>query len=294
MRGLCGRKGGRLPGAVLLGALSLLPVLVSAQDTRDAGAPTVSHQEVVDRLMELQEEIERLLPHLPPELRRQIAAELARRAASQQEQAERAARGEAQGSAAPGEPEASPEEAAAAGSPESPPSPPGTSTEPRPPEPSVPAPRPPNRTVCNTLDLFDTREDGRIDSGDRYWRYLYLWTDENGDGQVTEREVRSVFEAGVRNISVPLDRFEGEDGSVGLLRVDRWIVLDPRGDGFSGGLTGRTDDGALTVDASALGRFSGPQLLGPEGRPLEGMQPFRAGLSLREASGRVLELSCPR
>lgn len=262
MRRRCGRKGNpRLLGAVLLGALSLLPVQASAQDPRDAGAPPVGEQEVVDRLMELQEEIERLLPFLSPELRRRIAAELARRAAAQQEQAERTAR-ETLEPAGPTEP--------------------------------PPARAPAARTACNTLEPFDTREDGRIDSGDRYWRYLYLWTDGNGDGEVTEREVRSVFEAGVRNISVRLDRFAGKEGSVGLLRIDRWIVLDPLGDGFSGGITGPTDDGALTVDAGALGRFSGPQLLGPDGRPLAGMQPFRPGLSLREASGRVIELSCPR
>jgi len=287
----CGRKGNpRLLGAVLLGALSLLPVQASAQDPRDAGAPPVGEQEVVDRLMELQEEIERLLPFLSPELRRRIAAELARRAEAQQEQAEqaeRAAREAPEPAGKEAEAEAGVEGAEAA-----------VTEPPRqvaagPTEPSA-ARSPAARAACNTLEPFDTREDGRIDSGDRYWRYLYLWTDENGDGEVTEGEVRSVFEAGVRNISVRLDRFEGKEGSVGLLRVDRWIVLDPLGDGFSGGVTGRTDDGALTVDAGALGRFSGPQLLDPDGRPLAGMQPFRPGLSLREASGRVIELSCPR
>lgn len=287
MRGLCGRKGNpRLLGAVLLGALSLLPVQASAQDPRDAGAPPVGEQEVVDRLMELQEEIERLLPFLSPELRRRIAAELARRAAAQQKQAERAAREAPEPAGEEAKAEAGAETDAAAE--ETPQQVAAGPTEPS----RVRSPA--ARTACNTLEPFDTREDGRIDSGDRYWRYLYLWTDGNGDGEVTEREVRSVFEAGVRNISVRLDRFEGKEGSVGLLRIDRWIVLDPLGDGFSGGITGHTDDGALTVDAGALGRFSGPQLLGPDGRPLEGMQPFRPGFSLREASGRVIELSCPR
>ena len=69
---------------------------------------------------------------------------------------------------------------------------------------------------------------------------------------------------------------------VGLIRIDRWIVFDPRGDGFSGGIGGATDDGALTVDASALGRFSGPELLDADGERLTGMQPFRRGLRLRE------------
>lgn len=292
MRRRCGGKGNpRLLEAVLLGALSLLPVQASAQDPRDAGAPPVGEQEVVDRLMELQEEIERLLPFLSPELRRRIAAELARRAEAQQEEAERAEQAERAAREAREAPEPAGKEAEAGA--EAAVTVPPRQVAAGPAEPSR-ARSPAARTACNTLEPFDTREDGRIDSGDRYWRYLYLWTDENGDGEVTEREVRSVFEAGVRNISVRLDRFEGKGGSVGLLRVDRWIVLDPLGDGFSGGVTGRTDDGALTVDAGALGRFSGPQLLDPDGRPLAGMQPFRPGLSLREASGRVIELSCPR
>jgi hypothetical protein len=279
-----------LTGAVLVGTLVLLQPAARAQNPREAAAPPVSEQEVKDRLLELQAEIERLLPFLSPELRREIAAELAHRAETQKELAERANRREvgpepAERSAEP----AAPLEAPAGSRVEIP----AGTAEPSPPT-SRPGSGPTARTACNTLEPFDTREDGRIDSGDRYWRYLYLWTDADGDGEVAEREVRSVYEAGIRNISARLDRFEDKDGSGGLIRVGRWVVLDPLGDGFSGDITGRTDDGALAVDASALGRFSGPRLLGPDGRPLEGMQPLRAGLSLREASGRVIELTCPR
>jgi hypothetical protein len=283
-----------LAGAVLAGTLALLHPAARAQDPRKAAAPPVSEQEVKERLLELQAEIERLLPFLSPELRREIAAELARRAETQKELAERAIRREPGPESAErsAEPAAAPE--APVGSPVgSPVEMPAETAEPSPPT-SRPGSGPTARTDCNTLEPFDTLEDGRIDSGDRYWRYLYLWTDANADGEVEEREVRSVYEAGIRNISVRLDRFEGEEGSVGLVRIGRWVVLDPRGDGFSGDITGRTDDGALTVDASALGRSSGPRLLGPDGRPLEGMQPLRSGLSLREASGRVIELTCPR
>lgn len=268
--------GGRFLGAVWIGALLLLALTAPAQDARAAAAPPVSDREVVDRLLELQEEIERLLPFLPPDLREEIAEQLARRAETQRELAERALKRTLE----PPPEEPPPEE--------------------RREEPALRArgPETAQEGACNTLTVFDTREDGRIDAGDRYWRYLYLWTDRNADGEVAQHEVRSAFDAGIRAIAVNLDRFEGEDDEAGLVRVGRWIVLDPAGDGFSGEapgeVTGRTDDGALTVDASALGRFSGPRLLGPDGRPLEGMQPFRAGLSLREASGRVVELTCPR
>lgn len=263
--------------AAWLGGFLLCASSTHAQDSGAAGAPPVSDQEVVDRLLELQEEIERLLPFLPPDLREEIAEQLARRAETQRELAERAV----ERALEPPREEPLREEPAG-----------------RAPGPETAHGEETGRTVCNTLAVFDTREDGRIDAGDRYWRYLYLWTDRNGDGEVAEHEVRSAFDAGIRAIAVNLERFEGEDDEVGLVRVGRWIVLDPAGDGFSGGVsgdvTGPTDDGALTVDASALGRFSGPRLLGPDGQPLAGMQPFRPGLSLRVAPGRVTELSCPR
>lgn len=242
----------------------LLAASLAAQDRAPSAAP-VSEAEVVERLSELQDEIERLLPFLAPELRREIAHRLAERAAAQEQSAERAVREAAQ--PPPAAIEAPAVEIAPAG------------------ETGV--------RGCNTLDLLDTSGDGRVDAGDRYWRYLYLWTDGNGDGEVQEREVRSAFDAGVRGISVRLDRFDSEGGGIGLIRIGRWIVLDPRGDGFSGGIGGVTDDGALTVDASALGRFSGPRLLDPEGKPLAGMQPFRPGLRLRDGSGKEIGLSCP-
>lgn len=286
--------------ALALGLATVVPVPVARAQAsgeprrekhHEAAAPEVSEREVVERLLELQAEIERLLPHLSPELRRAIAERLAQRAAELADEARKAE--------APAGPATPPEKempSAAASEP------PGTAAAPETPSSEVPStetratetPAPHDaRTACNTLTSFDTTHDGRVDAGDRYWRYLYLWTDRNGDGVVEEHEVRSLFDLGVRAISVRLDRFEGEKGVAGRVRVDRWIVLDPRGDGFSGGVSGDTDDGALTVDADRLGRFTGPRLLDAEGRPLTGYQPFRAGLRLRVASGQVIELSCP-
>lgn len=257
-----------------LGPLSLLlvllqPLAVRGQDPAAATAAPVTEEEVAERLLELQDEIERLLPFLSPELRQQIARRLAERAAAQQVAAQQAVAASAaeKPSGETGEPGTEP----------------GTES----------SAKPSARATCNTLVHFDTRPDGRIDAGDRFWRYLHLWTDANGNGEVEDREVRSAFDAGVRGISVRVDRFESEKGGVGLIRIDRWIVFDPRGDGFAGGIGGSTDDGALTVDASALGRFSGPKLLDADGQPLNGMQPFRPGLRLRDESGQIVELSCP-
>jgi len=264
-----------------------------AQDPTTTTAPQVTEDEVVERLLELQEEIERLLPYLAPELRREIARRLAERAAAQERQAEAAAGAAKAPSTEPPEP---PKPAESPGGPESPKPTPSTPSTPSTQPTETPEPTPPRIASprCNTLDLLDTQEDSYIDAGDRYWRYLYLWTDGNGNGEVEPREVRSAFDAGVRRISVRLDRFEGKDDTVGLIRIGRWIVLDPGGGGFSGGITGATDDGALTVDAGSLGRFSGPKLLGPDGEPLEGMQPFRPGLRMRDEEGQVVVLTCPR
>lgn len=144
------------------------------------------------------------------------------------------------------------------------------------------------QTDCVYLQPLDWREDGVIDAGDRYWRYLYLWSDRDGDGRVAENETRSVFDAGVRSLDMRLDRFGLKGEGVGLMDVRGGrVVLDVDGDGF-----GTPDDGVLTVDADALGRGSGPDLLSPGGEELTGYQPLGSGLRLRLAGGEVVELGC--
>ncbi|MCP3935864.1 MAG: hypothetical protein GY708_10885, partial [Actinomycetia bacterium] len=146
------------------------------------------------------------------------------------------------------------------------------------------------RAPCNTLRPFDENGDGKISSADRYWRYVYIWSDRNGDRQPQDREVASAYDRKVREISVSLETFIRVKGGLGAIRVGDLIVLDLRGDGFSE--RGGGDDGILVVDAGALGRGNGPRLLGAGGEPLDGFVPFRSGLRLELASG-VTELNCP-
>ncbi len=146
------------------------------------------------------------------------------------------------------------------------------------------------RLPCNTLRQLDENSDGMISSADRYWRYLYLWTDKNGDRQMQDREVESAYDRRVREITVSLDAFNRTKGGLGEIRIEDRIVLDLRGDGFSE--RARHDDGVLVIDASALRRGNGPRLLDASGEALEGFQPLRSGLRL-ELAGEVTALNCP-
>ena len=146
------------------------------------------------------------------------------------------------------------------------------------------------RAPCNTLHRLDENGDGKINSSDRYWRYFYLWTDKNRDRQVQDREVDSAYDRKVREIAVSLETFIRTKGSLGEVRIEDQVVLDLRGDGFSE--RARGDDGVLVVDTDALARGNGPRLLDASGEPLAGFQPFRSGLRL-ELSGEVTALNCP-
>lgn len=232
-------------------AVALLALLAGAAPAQDAP------DEIVERIRELRREIDELLARLPPELREEVRRSLAE-------------------PPPPAVPEAS---AAAPAAPVSPPPPPSP--------PSPPPPRRP-RTACNTLTAFDTDGDGKVDARDRYWRYLYLWLDRNGNGRMEEREIVSPFDRKVREIATDLDGFAGAKGLYGEIRRGDYLVLDLRGDGFDG-----KDDGVLLVDAGALARGDGPRLLSAEGEEIAGVQPFQRGWRLRDADGTVTRLTCP-
>lgn len=129
-----------------------------------------------------------------------------------------------------------------------------------------------------------------MDARDRYWRYLYLWLDRNGNGAMEEREIVPPFDRKVREIAADLDGFVGAKGLFGEIRIDERLVLDLKGDGFQ---AGSHDDAVLLVDASALRRGDGPDLLSADDVPIEGIQPFAHGWRLRDASGAVTRLTCP-
>lgn len=159
---------------------------------------------------------------------------------------------------------------------------------------AAPAPPPPpalEPASCNALWPFDSDADGRVDGADRYWRYLYLWVDRDGDAEIDERELESVYERGVRWIAVSLRTYgKTKKDAVGQVEViDDAIRFDLTGDGFAA----QAGDGILVVDASRLARGDGPRLLGPEGEALEGYQAFRPDLSLAMSGGETIELDCP-
>jgi hypothetical protein len=142
-------------------------------------------------------------------------------------------------------------------------------------------PRPRDPESCNTLWFFDNNQDGELTANDRYWRHFYVWMDD-GDGEVEAAETRSLFDADVRAVDVALKHYRGTSDGSGDIDVGVHVIL-------------RLPDGAgaLTVDAGKIGRWDGPRLLGPRGEELDGLQPFRSSLALREPDGRVTYLSCP-
>ncbi len=284
-------------------AVVIAALLVAAPGWAQEEPATQPPEEIVERILELHGQIEQLLAALAPEARDELRRRLARLEGAEPGQPLPAVPAPDQIVEAP-PPERAPTPAAPAASPtaeadpgamEAPESAPVTAvaaaTHP-PPASEIPKliRRRSRRAECNTLRPLDENGDGKISSADRYWRYLYLWTDKNSDSQVQEREVESAYDRRVREIAASLETFIRTKGGLGEIRIEDRVVLDLKGDGFSE--RARGDDGVLVVDATALRRGDGPRLLGPGGETLDGFQPFRSGLRL-EASGNVLELSCP-
>jgi hypothetical protein len=61
------------------------------------------------------------------------------------------------------------------------------------------------RHISSPIDLLghlDKNNDGRMDSSDPAWRYLFPVVDRNGDGKVSPNEVTSLDDSGIRSISL--------------------------------------------------------------------------------------------
>lgn len=262
-------------------AISAVPAAWAQEPAPAAGRPPsekmanekTADGEIVEQILELQRRIEELIRQLSPAGRRELERRLAE-------------------AAAPGAAERSGTEGTAGAVVETAPTPttapaptPAPEKVPETPRAVLPAAEAPER--CDTLRAFDSNGDGVVNASDRYWRYLYLWIDGNGDGQIERSELESAFERGVRGISVRLDTFTRAKGADGLIRIRDRLVLDLRGDGFGGG-----DDAVLAIDATSLSRGTGPRIFDAAGEPVTGIRPFEKGWTLRDSAGRVWELLC--
>ncbi len=262
-----------------LSTLAVVLVLALAShapaQTEPAGGPDPGEEEVIEQILELQRQIDELLATLPPAARAELEKRLDERGAVPQHTQATA-------------PSPSPE----------PPAPEPVALPPAlEPAPAAPPEPPVRRRLtrgphCNFLVPLDGNGDGKISALDRYWRHLFLWSD-NGDRTVQEAEVASAYERNVREIAVDLSTFIRKKGTIGEIRIrsaggSETLLLDVRGDGFGG-----ADDAVLVVDATRLKRGSGPELLSAAGEPVEGFQPFREGWQLRGAGGEVTVFRCP-
>ena len=268
--------------------ISLILLLLPAAGAvaADPAPDALSEDEIVERILDLQRQIDELVEALPPEARERLARRLA-------------------GTPEPGTPEPASEATAAAAPPVASPAPSETAPPPAasPRESAVemsvaaaepePEARPVRRRLtrgpyCNFLEVLDSNQDGKVSAMDRYWRHLYLWADADGDRQVDEGEVQSAYDLDVREIAVDLDTFIFKKGHIGEMRVADFVTLDVRGDGLGSG-----DDRMLVVDATRLGRGDGPRISSASGEPLEGFQPFQEGWRIEHDGGQVTVLECP-
>ena len=238
------------------GAFLMWVLLVSAPRT---GATPPTQDEIVERILTLDREMRSLLEQLPPDVRERVEQRLAET-------------GEDSSRPLTAEPTTRPEPAPAEVSSETVP---------------VSVRRSP---ACSALAFFDTDADGKVDSTDRYWRFLDLWLDRDGDGAVDDKEILSTFDRGVREIEVALDGFKDRKGRFHGVRAGENIVLDIKGNGFDAGPGG--DDAVLVVDAAALSR-SGWTIRTATGVSVEGIEPLRGGWRIEGEDGEVTVLGCP-
>ncbi|MEM7353844.1 MAG: hypothetical protein AAF657_23795 [Acidobacteriota bacterium] len=302
---------------LVTGALPASPPPDGEPQSEQETGETSAEQEIIEQILALQKQIDELMRRLPESARQAARARLAAASRAAEPAASPSAPPTQTADSAPAASQAAAQTPAktAAATPAAPPSEPppaptatttGAAAQPHLNEPpqqtaaidpaTAPGPLPllkrrTPRSVCNTLTPLDENQDGQINSADRYWRYIYLWLDKNRDGQMQDREVESAYERGVREIAASVETFTRRRGSLGETRVRDRIVLDLSGDGFSE--RARKDDGVLVIDASAIRRGNGPQLLDAGSEALSGFQIFRSGLTIQLGSGQQTALTCP-
>jgi len=138
------------------------------------------------------------------------------------------------------------------------------------------------------MAAFDTNEDGVVSAGDRYWRYLRLWTD-NGNGSVDEElEIKSLYELEIREIRVELDYYGLPDNVSGDIRVGdevQLVLVDPK--------RNSTSHATLVVQADRMSRGGNIWLADHSGQVLSGYQSVGPAIVATTQDGEHLPLVCP-
>lgn len=136
---------------------------------------------------------------------------------------------------------------------------------------------------CGTLEILDTNGDGRVSGADRYWRYLNLWRDD-GDGSIEASEVRSLYQHGIRRVSVKLLSYTtSKDVDRGVWIEDAiYFDLPTRGKGRA----------VLVMDAGRLARGDELWLESGAGERLDGIQALRSGLEWVMRNGARVAVLC--
>ena len=254
--------------ACLLSIVCIAPSPMTAQESEST--PVDNEEEVVQRILDLRQQIEDLLEILPEEVRQEVEQRWRKR----QEVADGPLTQETTGSAAPATEVTSVE-------------PPAVEEEIEPEaeigREVVEAAVPP----CGGFHLFDTNEDSLISGSDRLWRFFRLWFDDNDDGTLQESEIVGLYENGVRQIDVELRFYTNDDGDSEDVDVDEVIWLRAVGNQGS-----QRRSGVLVVEGDRLIRDGRLWLTDADGTPLSGVQTLAAETHLEDRDGNRSPVLC--
>lgn len=266
--------------AGLLSGASVIAHPATAEET--ATATSESQEEIIQRILELRGEIEELLELLPVEMREEVE-----RRWRDRQQVDLAPQSEPEGQTEV-EPEGQQESPTTqAAQPELPEEPARTAE----PEPEVTPASADEVTKtaspCGGFHLFDTSEDLLVSGGDRPWRYLRLWFDQNADGAIDDAEIESLFELGVREIDVGLQFYINDEGESEDVDVEDLIWLRQVGKGG-----GKRRSGALAAAADRLAHGGQFWLVDGNGTQLTGYQALGSASFLETSDGERLPVLC--
>lgn len=250
-----------------------------------AARQTAAEENTLERILELREELERLLQSLSPEQRQEVERRWRERQES--EPIEPPIEPPVELTVEPAsEPLAEPPPIPAADEAEMPQdlevSPERAEID------SVPlaAPAAAAGSSCGTLAAFDSNEDGVLSASDRYWRYFRLSLAKGREFEPTATE--TLYDQGIREIRLELDFFKMSDGTTGDISVGDRIHLQLVGKRRKPMLSG-----ALTIEAGRLARGGEVHLADDQGTTLTGVQVVRPGVALVAADGTRQAILCP-